>query len=128
MSIGAAIGSNRKTVVIHGDGGFMLHATELATAAQYQVPIIVCVFNDGGYGVLRGLQVRQFEGRIADTDLGFVDFAAFAISLGVKGLTVESLDDFKSAFDQALAEKGPILLNIDMRKLIPMEGSILPAE
>ena len=44
MSVGAAIASQRKTLVIHGDGGFMFHATELATCAQYQVPLIICVF------------------------------------------------------------------------------------
>ena len=126
LAIGAATGSGKKTLVIHGDGGFMLHATELATAAQYQLPLIICVFNDGGYGVLRGLQSRAFDGRIGDTDLGFVDFAAFAASMGVKGMTVESLDDFKAAFALAVDATGPVLLNIDMRQLLPMQGSILP--
>jgi acetolactate synthase-1/2/3 large subunit len=126
LSIGAAAGTGKKTVVIHGDGGFMFHATELATAAQYNLPIIVCVFNDGGYGVLRGLQSTAFEGRYGDTDLGYVDFAGFATSVGMKGVAVASLADFERAFDEAMAFDGPMLLNIDMRKLIPMQGSILP--
>lgn len=126
LAIGAAIGTGKKTVVIHGDGGFMLHATELATAAQYKVPLIVCVFNDGGYGVLRGLQTRQFGGRTGEVDLGFVDFKMFAESMGVTGYTVESLADFKFAFAKACKTEGPCLLNIDMRKLEPMKGSILP--
>ncbi|MEE2785380.1 MAG: thiamine pyrophosphate-binding protein, partial [Pseudomonadota bacterium] len=63
MSVGAAIATGKKTVVIHGDGGFMFHATELATAAQYKVPLIICIFNDSGYGVLRWLQDNRF-GRI----------------------------------------------------------------
>ena len=78
LSIGASVGTGRKTVVIHGDGGFMFHATEIATAVQYQLPLIICVFNDSGYGVLRGLQSNQFEGRYGDTDLGFVGFAKTA--------------------------------------------------
>ena len=49
----------------------MFHATELATCAQYQVPLIICVFNDSGYGVLRYLQQNRF-GRINETDLGKV--------------------------------------------------------
>ncbi|MCZ6503230.1 MAG: thiamine pyrophosphate-dependent enzyme, partial [Gammaproteobacteria bacterium] len=126
LAIGMAIGTGKKTVVIHGDGGLMLHATELATAAQYGVPLIVCVFNDGGYGVLRGLQMRQFEGRIGEVNLGFVDFKMFAESMGVTGFNVESLEQFKAAFAQALDKDGPCLLNIDMRKLEPMQGSILP--
>ena len=59
FALGAAIGTGKKTLLIHGDGGFMFHATELATAAQYQVPMVICVFNDGGYGVLRWLQEER---------------------------------------------------------------------
>ncbi len=128
LALGAAIGTGTKTVVIHGDGGFMLHATELATAAQYKVPLIVCVFNDGGYGVLRGLQTRQFEGRTNEVNLGFVDFKMFAESMGVPGYTVDSLASFKAAFSAALEVDGPCLLDIDMRRLQPMRGSILPPE
>ena len=106
----------------------MFHATELATAAQYQLPMVVCVFNDGGYGVLRGLQSQQFEGRYSDTDLGVVDFAGLAESMGVTGVNVETLTEFKAAFKSAMDRKGPTLLNIDMRKLIPMQGSILPGQ
>ncbi|MCH7741659.1 MAG: thiamine pyrophosphate-binding protein [Proteobacteria bacterium] len=126
LAIGMAIGTGKKTVVIHGDGGFMLHATELATAAQYSVPLVVCVFNDGGYGVLRGLQKRQFDGNMFEVDLGFVDFKMFAESMGVTGFNVQSLEEFKSAFAKAMDEDGPCLLNIDMRELEPMQGSILP--
>jgi len=126
LAVGASLGTNKKTVVIHGDGGFMLHATELATAAQYQAPLIVCVFNDGGYGVLRGLQTRQFEGRVNEVNLGYVDFKMFAESMGVPGFTVESLEEFKSAFAEGMKATGPVLLNIDMRKLKLMQGSILP--
>ncbi|MEQ8485076.1 MAG: thiamine pyrophosphate-binding protein, partial [Pseudomonadales bacterium] len=38
LAIGAAIATDEQTLLIHGDGGFMFHATELATCAQYQVP------------------------------------------------------------------------------------------
>ncbi len=127
LAIGAAAGSGKKTIVIHGDGGFLLHATELATAAQYQLPMVICVFNDGGYGVLRGLQSREFEGRYSDTDLGMTDFSLMAESMGVRGVTIESLADFQSAFKEAIKVDGPTLLHIDMRKLEPMQGSILPA-
>ncbi len=128
LAIGAAAGTGKKTLVIHGDGGFMLHATELATATQYQLPLIVCVFNDSGYGVLRGLQSQEFNGRYGDTDLGFIDFVALAQSMGMKGATITSLVEFNEAFAQAMNHEGPYLINIDMRELTPMRGSILPKE
>lgn len=130
MSMGAAIASagnsNAKTLVIHGDGGFMFHATELATCAQYQVPLVICVFNDSGYGVLRFLQQHRF-GRINETDLGKVAFAQMAQSMGVPGQRVDSVEAFASALDRALAVAGPYLIDIDMEHFAPMEISVIPA-
>ena len=129
MSVGAAIASQRsgdaKTLVIHGDGGFMFHATELATCAQYQVPLIICVFNDSGYVVLRYLQQNRF-GRINETDLGKVAFAEMAQSMGVPGERVASVDAFAQALDNALAAPGPYLIDVDMEYFAPMEISVMP--
>ncbi len=125
MSLGAAIATGKKTVVIHGDGGFMFHATELATAAQYNAPLIVCVFNDSGYGVLRWLQDTRF-GRINETDLGKVAFAQMANSMGVPAERVQSVAEFEAAFDTAMAADGPYLIDVDMEHFAPMEISVMP--
>ncbi|MEZ5559136.1 MAG: thiamine pyrophosphate-binding protein [Pseudomonadales bacterium] len=127
MAVGAAIGTGRQTLLIHGDGGFMFHATELATAAQYQVPLVICVFNDGGYGVLRWLQDTRF-GRINETDLGKVDFAGMAESMGVPGCRVRSVAEFEQALDAGMAAPGPYLIDIDMEHFAPMEISIMPKQ
>jgi acetolactate synthase-1/2/3 large subunit len=127
MSVGAAVATGRKTVVIHGDGGFMFHATELATAAQYQIPLIVCVFNDSGYGVLRWLQETRF-GRINETDLGKVAFAQMAMSMGVPGERVASVSEFEKAFETAMQAKGPYLIDVDMEHFAPMEISVMPKQ
>jgi acetolactate synthase-1/2/3 large subunit len=127
MSVGAAIGSGKKTVVIHGDGGFMFHATELATAAQYKVPLVVCVFNDSGYGVLRWLQENRF-GRINETDLGKVAFAPMAKSMGVPAQRVKSVAEFEAALDIAMTTEGPYLIDVDMEHFAPMEISVMPKQ
>ena len=125
MSVGAAIATGKKTTVIHGDGGFMFHATELATCAQYKVPLIVCVFNDSGYGVLRWLQDTRF-GRINETDLGKVAFAQMANSMGVPAERVQSVAEFEAAFDKAMDVEGPYLIDVDMEHFAPMEISVMP--
>lgn len=122
LAIGAALGSGRKTAVIQGDGGFMLSIGELATAAQYQAPVIICVFNDKGYGVLRTIQARTFEGRQTGVDLATPDFAAVAQAMGVAGESIHGVDAFKEAFARAVEASGPVLLDIDMESLQPMGG------
>ena len=89
----------------------MFHATELATAAQYQVPLVICVFNDGGYGVLRWLQDTRF-GRINETDLGKMDFAKMAESMGVPGERVQSVAAFEAAIERGLGGSGPYLVDV----------------
>ena len=122
LAIGAALGSDRKTVLIQGDGGLMLSIGELSTAAQYRLPLVVLVFNDAGYGVLRTIQSRTFEGRQTGVDLATPDFAAVAEAMGMAGERVKGVDGFRAAFGEAIAAEGPVLLDIDMASLAPMGG------
>jgi acetolactate synthase-1/2/3 large subunit len=122
LAIGAAIGAGRPAVVIQGDGGFMLNIGELATAAQYAAPVIVCVFNDRGYGVLRSIEGRTFEGRQFGVDLATPDFVRVAEGMGIPAEAVDSAAGFRAAFQRALQRGGPALLDIDMSRLVPMGG------
>jgi acetolactate synthase-1/2/3 large subunit len=122
LAVGAAVATGRKTLVIQGDGGFMLHLGEMATAAQYGLPIVICVFNDRGYGVLRSIEAARFEGRQFGVDLATPDFAAVARGMGLMAETVKGVDEFRSAFARAVDAPGPVLLDIDMSSLQPMGG------
>jgi acetolactate synthase-1/2/3 large subunit len=122
LAIGAALGTGRKTVVIQGDGGLMLSIGELATAVQYRLPIILCVFNDRGYGILRAIQARMFDGRQIGVDLATPDFVTVARGMGMAAEAVKGVDEFRAAFARAVAAEGPVLLDIDMSALHPMGG------
>src|SRR5688572_21114889 len=122
LAIGAAIGSGKKAAVIQGDGGFMLNIAELSTAVQYNVPVVTCVFNDGGYGVLRSIEGRTFEGRQFGVDLATPDFAMVAEGMGMKAERADSAASFRDAFARGIAHNGPYLIDIDMTKLTPMAG------
>jgi acetolactate synthase-1/2/3 large subunit len=126
LAIGASIGSGKKAAIIQGDGGFMLNIGELATAVQYNVPIVVCVFNDRGYGILRTLEARAFDGRQIGTELATPDFAMVARGMGMHGETVRGVSEFKDAFARAVEAEGPVLLDIDMSTLAPMPGLAPP--
>ena len=118
LAIGAAFGSGRRTVVIQGDGGLMLSVGELATIAEYDLPIVVCVFNDKGYGVLRAIEPVMLD-RHVGVDLHTPDFAALAQAMGMPGESVVGLDAFGPAFRRALDRPGPTLLDIDLSAMAP---------
>jgi acetolactate synthase-1/2/3 large subunit len=107
-------------VVIQGDGGLMLSLGELAAAAQCGAPVVVCVFNDHGYGVLRAIEETHFDGRQFGVDLATPDFVALAGAMGIDAAAVDSADAFDAAFSRAVDSGRPWLLEIDMRALSPM--------
>ncbi len=117
LSVGAAVGTNRRTVLIQGDGGLMLSIGELATAMQEALPLVVCVFNDRGYGVLRSLQAGAFDGRQTGVNLTTPDFVEVADSIGMRAEPVATLDAFQGAFKRAVEAEGPTLIEIDMASL-----------
>ncbi|NMM36963.1 MAG: thiamine pyrophosphate-binding protein [Glaciimonas sp.] len=102
----------RTVVAFAGDGCFMMSSSELATAMQYQLPVIFIVVNNGIYGTIRMHQEREYPARVHGTTLTNPDFAAFARSFGAFGAVVEKTADFMPAFEQARASGLPAVIEI----------------
>jgi acetolactate synthase-1/2/3 large subunit len=124
LAIGACLGSGRPTVLVQGDGGLMLSVGELATAVQQRLPLITCVFNDRGYGILRIVQDMAL-GRRAAVDLVTPDFGDLAESMGMAGERAATADEFAVAFERAMQRatdgSGPTLIDVDITKMAPMK-------
>ena len=85
-AIGAQLGSyeNEKSLVITGDGGFLIAGLEIQTAIQYQLPILFIVFNNNMHGMCVTRQQRYFSNRITASCYKKVDVAKIAKGLGNK--------------------------------------------
>ncbi|SIQ21893.1 acetolactate synthase-1/2/3 large subunit [Rhizobium sp. RU20A] len=104
----------REVVCFAGDGCFMMHGQEFATAVRYQLPIITVVVNNGIYGTIRMHQEREYPGRVSATDLTNPDFAALARAYGGHGETVEATDQFAEAFLRARASGKPAIIEVKL--------------
>ncbi|MCS4295329.1 acetolactate synthase-1/2/3 large subunit [Comamonas sp. BIGb0152] len=98
----AAVGAKRwdkqRTVVcIAGDGDFLMHGQEFATAVQYQLPLIVLLIDNGMYGTIRMHQERDYPNRVSATELRNPDFVAYAKAFGGNAALVEKTEDFAPA-------------------------------
>lgn len=120
LALGATIGRGARSVVIHGDGGIMLTIGELATLAQFDVPLTVCVFNDRGYGILRKIQAAKFDGARHDVDLATPDFVGLAESMGLPAVRVTDSEGFEKAFAASVEAEGPYLIEVDLAAVQPM--------
>jgi acetolactate synthase-1/2/3 large subunit len=103
----------RTVVCFAGDGCFLMTGQELATAAQYQLPVIWIVANNGMYGTIRMHQERDYPARVSGTDLRNPDFAGLARAYGGHGELVERTADFADAFRRA--ESAGTLALIELR-------------
>jgi acetolactate synthase-1/2/3 large subunit len=122
-ALGAAVGSQVPPVVLLvGDGGFLLSATELATVASEALAIVVVVFVDGGYGILRNIQESQYGARVG-VDLGRPDFCRLAEAFGIRAERVRSVDSYAAALGRALDERAPFLVEVDLDAIGPMKVS-----
>jgi acetolactate synthase I/II/III large subunit len=107
---------DRPVVAITGDGGFMFGVQELATAVQFNIGVVVLVFNNNAYGNVRRDQRERFDGRVVASDLVNPDFVKLAESFGVAAARVTSPDGFRPALEKALAHGGPCLIEIEVPK------------
>ena len=107
---------DRPVVAITGDGGFMFGVQELATAVQFNIGVVVLVFNNNAYGNVRRDQRERFDGRVVASDLVNPDFVKLAESFGVSAARVTSPEGFRPALEKALAHGGPYLIDIEVPK------------
>ena len=111
-AVAAALNAPDRTVVgVAGDGGFLMTGQELETAVRHQCHLTIIVFRNGLYGTIAMHQARTF-GRTAAVDIGAVDLAAYARSLGATGFSVTNRDELKLALRDALAVRGPTLIDV----------------
>ena len=103
---------DRPVVCFVGDGGFGMTGQELATAVQYDAPIIVCVVNNGMYGTIRMHQEREYPGRLSGTQLRNPDFVALASAYGAHGECVTRTADFEPALERALGAGKSALIEL----------------
>lgn len=70
MALGARVAApERPVVALCGDGGFLLNVSELATAVQEKIDIVIVVFNDATYTAVKNDQYQHFNRRYIATDL-----------------------------------------------------------
>ncbi len=114
FALPAALGArlarpDRPVVALAGDGGFLFTGQELATAVQYGVPVVVVVFNDSAFGVLRPQQQKRY-GRTCAIDLVNPDFVALARAFGAGARRVQAVEELGPALREALEAGHPWLI------------------
>jgi acetolactate synthase-1/2/3 large subunit len=102
----------RQVINFLGDGGALMTGGELATAVQYGAKVKTFISNNGSYATIRMHQEIAYKGRVHGTELRNPDFARWAESFGVLGLTIAGIEEAPGIVERALAHDGPVVVDV----------------
>ena len=109
----AAVGAqlvypDRPVVSVSGDGGFSMSVHVIATAVQYDLPVVFVVMNNSALGMIAtGDLGGDSPAAFSDTD-----FAAVARGFGAEGLRVENPAEIQDAVKEALRKGRPTVVDV----------------
>ncbi|MHB8064314.1 MAG: thiamine pyrophosphate-dependent enzyme, partial [Ruminiclostridium sp.] len=115
-AFGAMIASpGNKAVAVMGDFGFTFHIQELATAAKYDIPLVVVIVNNAYLGLIRQNQKYAYGYEYAvemKVNQTLIDYVKIAEGFGCDAERVIKPGDIAAAFERSKKSKKPYVIDI----------------
>ncbi|HEX8066372.1 MAG TPA: biosynthetic-type acetolactate synthase large subunit [Thermoleophilaceae bacterium] len=117
-ALGAKVACPDQTVVcLAGDGSLQMTSQELATAVTEDIPVKVFIMNNGYLGMVRQWQELFWDKRYSAVDMGSSpDWVKLAEAYGAKGMLATDKDTLVEQMRAALAEDGPVVMDVRVTK------------
>lgn len=115
---------DRPVIGIVGDGAFLMNGMEVATAVNYNVPVIWVILNDSQLGMVYHGQ-KMACSRVVASTFQKVDFVKIAEGLGARGIRIEKPGMINgSLMAEIIASRKPTVLDvfIDPEEPPPMKS------
>lgn len=101
----------KNVLTITGDAGFMMNSQEIETALRYQVAIVIMIWNDREYGLIKWHQEQRF-GHSNHISFNNPDFVKYAESFGARGYRVERTQDLLPTLEKAFADNTVVIVDV----------------
>lgn len=101
---------DKAAIAITGDAGFLMNVQEIETAMRINTPIVIIVWNDSNYGLIKWKQEVQF-GRESNIHFKNPDFLKLAESFGAKGYKIENTEDLLPTIQQAIKDDTVVIID-----------------
>ncbi|NLM75547.1 MAG: biosynthetic-type acetolactate synthase large subunit [Clostridiaceae bacterium] len=122
FGLGASMGAylarpDKRVFNIAGDGSFRMNLNELATAVEYNIPVIVVIMNNHALGMVRQWQNLFYDKRYSQSDLDRpTDFVKLAEAFGAVGYNLTEKKDVDRILQEALSLKRPVVINFEISR------------
>ncbi|MEM6105289.1 acetolactate synthase large subunit [Mycobacterium sp. 050272] len=98
-----------KVLAVVGDGAFLMNSQEIETAVREKIPLVVLIWEDGGYGLIEWKMDLEL-GNHYYVKFDNPDIVKYAESFGAKGYRITSADELLPTLQAALADDGVSLI------------------
>jgi acetolactate synthase-1/2/3 large subunit len=98
-----------KVLAVVGDGAFLMNSQEIETAVRERIPLVVLIWEDGGYGLIEWKMDLEL-GQSYYVKFGNPDIVTYAESFGAKGYRISHADELLPTLRTALADDGVSLI------------------
>lgn len=106
------------SVLVTGDGSFMMNVQELATIKRFRLPVKIIVLDNQRLGMVKQWQQLFFSGRYSETNLeDNPDFVSLAAAFAIPGHSISRKDEMADAIESMLNWPGPYLLHVRINEL-----------
>ncbi|HSB30467.1 MAG TPA: acetolactate synthase large subunit [Candidatus Sulfobium mesophilum] len=105
------INKERNVVALCGDGGFLMNLQDLETACRLGLNIVVVIFNDNGYNLIKWKSEKKF-GTSFGVEFSNPDFVRLAESFGAVGVKLQSSNQFEDVLREALSKTVPVIIDV----------------
>jgi acetolactate synthase-1/2/3 large subunit len=94
-----------KVLAVVGDGAFLMNSQEIETAVRERIPLVVLIWDDGGYGLIEWKMDLEL-GEHYYVRFGNPDIVTYAESFGAKGYRITSAAELLPTLRAALDDDG----------------------
>ena len=107
-----------KVICIAGDASILMNIQELGTIAQYKLNLKVIIINNHWQGMVRQWQESFYDERYSASNMsvGEPDFISLSNAFGIEGIVISERENLIPELQKALANEGPVLVNVNVRK------------
>lgn len=112
-AIGAQLAAPDDPVIaIVGDGGFQMTLQELSVLQERGLPVKIIIVNNEALGMVRQWQEAFYDKRYSESIISVQpDFVKLANAYNIRGMKIETQEEFKQVFPELMAYKGPVLMD-----------------
>lgn len=117
MALGACIASsNKRTVSVEGDGGFIMNVQELEVVRRLNLPIKFFILNNAGYVSIKISQNNYFEGRMVastpSSGLTLPDYKKIAYAFDIPYVKISNHKELRKKVKNVMSKRGPVICEV----------------